>query len=187
MLDRARVPASRCRALAVVASFVSAGAVAGCAPEEVMPPPWCDREGSGVIVAQSVPTASWIPCLTELPKGWSVSSVAIDQRGTEILLDSDRAGDNAARLRLTMSCDVAGAVRSPSEHPGTERFDEIERLTPSFLAERHYVFPGGCVSWRFGFVAGASATESVAIGETLELVSRQDLNDALRDFVDAEL
>ena len=44
------------------------------------------------------------------------------------------------------------------------------------------------MSWSFDFDDDASATESVAIGETLGLVSREALNDSLREtFIDEEI
>ena len=162
--------------------------VAGCAVDRALPAPRCADGGSALIVAQSVPTASQIPCLESLPDGWLVASVSIDHDGTVVRLDSDRAGDDAATLRLEAECDVSNAVSSVTEFPTVARFDRIDRLEPGFRAARYYVFPGGCVSWSFDFDDDASATESVAIGETLGLVSREALNDSLREtFIDEEI
>ena len=47
---------------------------------------------------------------------------------------------------------------------------------------------GGCVSWHFDFDSGTSATQAVAVGESLLLVSRVDLNESIRrEFLDEEL
>ena len=76
----------------------------------------------------------------------------------------------------------------PSNHPPAERFDDIERLQPGFKASVFYRFDGGCVSWFFDFDDGASATESVALEDTLTLIDRQDFNDQLREtFIDEDL
>lgn len=176
----------RTRRLAL-ALTVSVAAVA-CSVEQVMPAPDCAEGGSALIVAQSVPSASLVPCLESLPEGWVVATVRIDQDGTRVALDSDRAGVGAAVLRLEAECDTAGAVSSPSELEGAERFDLIERVDPSFRASRFYRFPGGCVWWSFDFDRDASATESVAIGEVLGLVPRDALNENIREtFIDEEL
>lgn len=163
-------------------------ATSACAVDQVMPAPSCEEGASGLIVAQSVPTASQVPCLAPMPAGWTVASVRIDQDHTEIRFDSDRAGDDAATLRLDAECDPSDAVSAPSDLPPAERFDQILRLAPGFRAARYYVFEGGCVTWRFAFDGDTSATESVAIGEILSLVPRAELNRGIREtFVDEEL
>lgn len=160
----------------------------GCAQDRAMPAPNCADGGSALITAQSVPTASWIPCLDRLPDGWVVASVSVDQDGTRVTLDSDRAGDDAATLRFATACDISNAVPGAAEFPTVARYDRIDRLQPGFRASRFYVFPGGCVWWSFDFDNDASATESVAIGETLELVEREVLNDGLREtFIDEDI
>jgi hypothetical protein len=174
------------RALAVI-GLVPVVAM-GCAVDEALPAPRCTDGGSALIAAQSVPTASQIPCLAPLPDGWLVASVGIDQDGTVVRLDSDRAGDDAATLRLEAECDISNAVSAVTEFPTVARYDRIDRLEPGFRASRFYVFPGGCVWWSFDFDNDASATESVAIGETLELISRDEFNDSLREtFIDEDI
>lgn len=174
-----------CVLLAIVALAPVVGA---CAVEQALPTPSCTDGGSVLIAAQSVPTASQIVCLDRLPDGWEVGSVSVNQDGTIVRLDSDRAGDDAATLRLQADCDVSDAVSMPSELTAAARYDQIDRLEPGFRASRYYVFPGGCVSWTFDFDDGASATESVAIGDALTLVSRRSFNDSFRDtFVDEDI
>ena len=176
------------RAPAVVTLCLLLGSAGACAVEEVLPAPRCDDGGSALIVAQSVPSATQIPCLERLPDGWAVASVTVGETGTVVRLDSDRAGDTAATLRFDAECDVSRAVTAPSELDAATRYDQIDRLEPGFRASRYYVFPGGCVSWEFDFDNDASATESVAIGDTLSLISRQLFNDNLREtFIDEEI
>ena len=122
------------------------------------------------------------------PEGWSFTTVSIDQHGTTVHLDSDRAGAGAATLRFREECDLGPAVPVPSDLDGADRFDDIERLQPNFRARIHYRFDGGCVSWRFDFDRDASATESVALEGALALVSRELLNANIREtFIDEEL
>ncbi len=162
--------------------------VAGCSIEETLPLPRCADAGSGLIVAQSVPDAELVPCLGPLPAGWSVGRVHVDQSGTDIWLDSDRAGSGAAVLRYATACDLGDAVDVPSDQPGASRFELIERVTPGFRGERSYTFPGGCVWWRFDFDDGAPAGLSVQLDNTLTLIRRSDINEELREtFIDEEL
>lgn len=175
------------RRLAALA-LVLGGAAAGCSLEDALPPPDCEQGESGLIVAQSVPGAELIPCLGPLPTGWEASSVTIDQGGTEILFDSDRAGTGAARLEYRASCDRGEAVAVPSDQEGADTFEYVERLRPGFRADRLYVFPGGCVRWRFDFDAEASAVLSIELQDRLTLISRDALNASIREsFIDEEL
>jgi len=178
----------RRRWVMAVLLLVAPVVTASCSVQHTLPPPYCQREGSGLIVAQSVPTASQIPCLDDLPAGWTYDSIVIDERHTAITLDSDRVGAGAAVLRLEERCDTSAAVSSPSGQPAAERFDEIERLRPGLRARQYYVFPGGCVWWTFDFDSGTSATAAVAVDDALVLVPRADLDAAIREsFVDAGL
>lgn len=178
----------RLRMLAVVGVSLAWSVTAGCSPVDVLPAPSCEGGASNLIVAQSVPTATQVPCLERLPDGWSVAAVRVNDDGSEIRLDSDRAGEGAAVLRYDRACAYDPATQSPSELPPALRYDEIEQLEPGFRATRFYVFAGGCVSWRFDFDDGASATESVAIGDALGLVSREALNRSIREsFIDEEV
>src|SRR6266540_4376307 len=60
--------------------------------------------------AQSVPSASMIPCLRSDQEGWTVVNVAVNAGRSVVTLDHDRAGASAVVARLTATCDPAGAV-----------------------------------------------------------------------------
>ncbi|MCP4960511.1 MAG: hypothetical protein GY925_14740 [Actinomycetia bacterium] len=162
--------------------------VASCSIEQAVPLPYCQGNGSGLIAAQSVPGADLVPCFDSLPEGWETESVKIDQSGTVIRFDSDRAGDGAAVFRFAAECDPGPADSTPSEYGGAERFDEIEQIDPAFRARRYYTFEGGCVWWEFEFAEDASARLSSALGSHLVLLSRDSINDNISEtFIDAEL
>lgn len=159
-----------------------------CSVERALPAPDCVRGESGLIVAQSVPGAELVPCLTTLPVGWSVDTVSITEDGTAIVFDSDRAGDNAARLRYDTACEPGDAVSIPSGMAGVLAFEYIERLEPGFRGSRFFRFDGGCVWWRFDFDVGVSAALSIELGNALTLLSRDAINDSIREsFIDEEL
>ncbi|MGI9594615.1 MAG: hypothetical protein ACR2QK_00565 [Acidimicrobiales bacterium] len=159
-----------------------------CSVEETMPISDCRSGGSAFIVAQSVSTAELIPCFDPLPDGWEVDTVQINQDGTVMKLDSDRAGLGSAQLHFTEICDPGEAVPVPSEQEGAEAFEFVEQLTPGFRAERYYLFPGGCVRWEFDFATGVSATHSVELQERLTLFTRQFLNASMAEnFIAEEL
>ena len=178
----------RCLRLVMVLAVSFALAASACSVEEVLPLPNCATGESALIVAQSVPTAEWVPCLESLPPGWEKSTVNINEDGTVITFDSDRAGSNAAVARFFESCDLGEAVQVRSEHQSAERFEFIERVTPGFRARRFYVFEGGCTTWEFDFDDGAPAALSIELVDAVTLYSRADLNEKLRaSFIDKEL
>lgn len=159
-----------------------------CALEEVLPAPSCVDGDTLILTAQSVPTADLVPCFEPFPAGWDVVSVEIDQDGTMVRFDSDRAGEEAAMFRYIQSCDVREAVTAPSEFDHAARFELVERVDPSFGAQRFYVFDGGCAWWDFDFDEGATAALAVELGDRLVLVSRAELSESVREtFIDEDL
>lgn len=179
----------RLRTGAIVGSVVLLGSAAGaCSVENTQPMPSCQTDGTANIGAQSVPTATLIPCLDPLPAGWEADHVRIDQDGMVVRFDSDRAGDDAAIFHFTETCDIGDAVSSPSEQEGAERFEHVDRIEPAFRAQRYYVFEGGCIWWEFDFDADATAALAIDLGDRLQTITRDALNEIVRDsFIDVEL
>jgi tRNA A-37 threonylcarbamoyl transferase component Bud32/membrane-associated phospholipid phosphatase len=131
------------------------------------------------LMAQSVPSASLIPCLQLVPADWTVAKVAVNNGRSVITLDHNRAGGAAMVVRLTASCDLAGATEVTSEQAGARRYLRIDRTRTEFSAIRAYTFPGGCVTQRFRG-AGPSAfrlsdTASIEFG----FITREQLRQAL--------
>src|SRR4029453_16628768 len=58
--------------------------------------------------AQSVPSASLVPCVRSMVVGWRVASVTVNPGRTVITLDHDRAGPGAMVVRLTAACTPTG-------------------------------------------------------------------------------
>lgn len=165
-------------------------AASACSVEEQIGAPSCFGDGPVLIVAQSVPGASLIPCLDSLPAGWVVASTVIDQDGSVVRFDSDRAGAGAARLSYAETCEIGDAVPQLNDIADVEAelYRRPERMTPGFREQKYYVFSGGCVWWEFDFDDDVSSTLSVELGSRLQLVSREALNENIREsFIDEEL
>jgi hypothetical protein len=149
-------PARACRRLAV-AAVVLAGTVvvSGCAasPYQRVSCTSHSRQSVFVLVAQAVPSATLMPCANPLPGGWSVGGFEVQSGLARIWLDSDRAGAHAAEIRLTRSCDVAGATQLP---PASRGWPPVQRYEPRAAQQppatvRYYLFTGGCVTYRLDF------------------------------------
>jgi hypothetical protein len=139
--------------------------------------PNCDTGHSMILSAQAVPSAATLPCIAALPSGWSVSGADIASGHAKFWLDSDRAGPGAVTVTLTAACDTSGAQQIPSDRPGMRRFEHPLSLVPQFSDLRYYTFPGGCVTYRFKFVSGASPVLAGAADSALSFQPRSVLVD----------
>jgi len=169
---------------------LAAAALTGCTGEPttaIAEPPLCttgdDDAGNGVILmAQSVPTAIWVPCIrSALPLGWGFSYLEARNGVARFWLDSDRDGTKAVEVRLTPSCDTAGATRIPSDREGMERLERVARMSPTYVGERFYLFDGGCLMVGFA-LRGESPGEALALAsQVVGVVAREDLEAQVRE------
>jgi tRNA A-37 threonylcarbamoyl transferase component Bud32/membrane-associated phospholipid phosphatase len=118
----------------------------------------CEPHEPLLLMAQSVPTASLVPCIEILPAGWTLDRVLVSNDRSQYTLTSDRGG--VLVTELTVSCDLAGAVELTSERPGARRYVRVERNAAGVAMTRAYTFPGGCVTQRL--VAPEASREQLA-------------------------
>ena len=135
----------------------------------------CDVNDTGlVLAAQSVPSATLLPCVQTLPVGWTFGGSDVRNGLDRFWLDSDRAGIHAVEVSLTRSCNVSSAVEvapAPDE-AGTKRYEQPISLPPYFEADRYYTFPGGCVTYWYRFQTGAASTLVFEADEALSFLPR---------------
>ena len=128
-----------------------------------------------VLAAQAVPSATVLPCVSDLPAGWSFSgSETIDGR-FRFWLDSDRAGIHAVQVTLVRDCDTSDAVEvtPDADEVGTRRYERPLRLPPGFAADRYYTFPGGCVDVAFRFQGRADPALVLQANQALSFRPRE--------------
>ena len=113
--------------------------------------PGCRNTETLVLMAQSVPTAKRVPCIDNMPAGWSFETIDVRNGRSFFALDSDRAGDRALRVTLLPSCEVSGATEIVTDEPGTRRYERVESVLRQYRGVRIYLFDGGCVTYRFDF------------------------------------
>ncbi len=138
-------------AVAVVAGSV---VVSGCAASQYQQASCSgmSRQSIFLLEAQAVPSATLIPCILPLPGGWSYGGSQVRSGLARFWLNSDRAGTHAAEVRLTRTCDVAGATQLPPGSGGAPvRRYEAPAARPPTATVRYYLFTGGCVRYRFAF------------------------------------
>jgi hypothetical protein len=137
------------------------------------------------LMAQSVPSASLVPCVQLVPVDWKTANVAVNNGRSVITLD--RAGKAAMRVELTASCDLAGATEVASAQPGARRYWRVDREFPEFAATRAYAFSGGCVTERFTVPAASGQRLATETSSVFGFATRQELDRALRQRSDGRL
>ena len=128
-----------------------------------------------ILSAQAVPSSRLLPCIADLPSGWTVERADIASGQSVFWLDSDQAGPRAVTVSLTAGCDTSGAVRIPSDQAGAQRFERPLSLQPRFTLTRMYTFDGGCVTYRFSFVPGAAPLLALPVDTAVAFEPRAGL------------
>jgi hypothetical protein len=131
------------------------------------------------LMAQSVPSALLIPCLQYVSVDWTVAKVAVNNGRSMITLDHDRGGRAAMVVRLSASCDLAGATEVTSEQAGARRYLRVDRNSTEFSATRAYTFPGGCVTQHFRAAGPSALRLSDTASTEFGFITRQELRQAL--------
>jgi tRNA A-37 threonylcarbamoyl transferase component Bud32/membrane-associated phospholipid phosphatase len=131
------------------------------------------------LLAQSVPSASLVPCLGSLPVGWMVGTVTVNDGRSVLSLDHDRAGRNVLAIRLTATCDIRGATPVNSDQPQVRSYQRTQSLTPTLSVTRLDRFPGGCVTAQAAVPAANQAEVTSQLATILHYTTRQALQQAL--------
>jgi tRNA A-37 threonylcarbamoyl transferase component Bud32 len=129
--------------------------------------------------AQSVPSASLVPCVRSLPVGWTVANVAVNDGRSTLTMNHDRAGDRALVVRLAATCDPSGAMEGPPPTPGMRHYQRIEPSTGEFTATWYDQFPGGCVTSRLHLTFDPNGEFAAQAPAVLGFTTREALRRAL--------
>ena len=138
------------------------------------------------IIAQSVPGASYLPCIRELPQGWRASGFDVHRGGTSFRLSSDRSPGAPVSVRLSARCPAGGGTVAPSRAPGVLSYTRLVSIRPRFAGTLLDIFPGGCVSYAFSFALGPHIALMEQLKSAVGLYSRQQLRLVLRHELGVE-
>jgi tRNA A-37 threonylcarbamoyl transferase component Bud32/membrane-associated phospholipid phosphatase len=140
------------------------------------------------LMAQSVPSASLVPCVQLMPVGWTVAEVAVNNGRSVITVDHDRAGEAAVVVELTAAaCDLAGAKEVTSELRQARRYWRVDSNAPVFAATRLYDFSWGCVTARLTVPAASGQQLTTETSSAFGFTTRQELRRALSRRSDGRL
>jgi hypothetical protein len=168
--------ARRWRAAALAGAVAAAG---GCADAQAAMPR-CEPGQRLGIVAQSAPGAAYLPCVTELPPGWTFESFEVDDDGTRFSLRSDRA-DRAVEVELVPACDVGPALPVTPRDEGVRTYLALESVSSRYAGRFYDVFADGCVVYDFDFARGPHIALVDEFQQAVQLYPRRQLRQELRD------
>jgi hypothetical protein len=164
-MTEARRTVGSVAAVMVLSALASCSGQAGDASEANCP---IEDSELFVLMAQSVPSATLLPCIAALPAGWTYGGSDVDDDLARFWLDSDRGGIHAVEVSLAPSCRIEGAVdvtNSTTEGGVRVYLDEFD-LHP-FSANKYFVFLGGCVTYRYRFGPDAEPTLALEADEAV--------------------
>jgi NAD(P)-dependent dehydrogenase (short-subunit alcohol dehydrogenase family) len=99
------------------------------------------------------------------------------------------AGAKATQRFLAAYAALGTVTRVPSDHPGTRRYQEVISIESGrrYQGAVHYLFPGGCVTYRLDFRSDEQARPLGEVLLALGFVPRDALRQTLDDFTGGDL
>ena len=162
-------------------------ALPACSSAVASAGPDCGAVERVALVAQSVPSASWVPCLGELPAGWRTTAFDARDGRTRLRLLSDRSGGRPVDVVLQARCDVDGATPVAPRAEGVRNYLRLRSVAPTYAGSAYDVFPGGCVRYEFAFPRGPHIPLLDELAGAVRLVPRRELRLDVSEEVGVEL
>jgi hypothetical protein len=176
------------RRAAVLVAVAAAVLTVGCSPSigdpvRILPctPSARELDERMVLMAQSVPTASAVPCVRAKLDDWLLDD--LDSWDGRTRIEFSRLIDEfALTIELTRTCDPGTASETATDQPGTQRFDQRIRTGSALRDRRFYLLPGACVTYEFKLTGTGAEKAAGEISRALGLVSRDQLADQVRRY-----
>lgn len=149
--------------------------------------PAADASGMQVLLAQSVPTATAVPCLRSQVGDWIVTRFEVQDGRARIDFTYRYGHDDSATPELTPECQVGEAREVAGGIDGTRQYRREVRAPDRYADEIFYVYPGGCTSLRFHLSGSGAALRGGELASALGFVTRYQLDRQIRDASDGQL
>jgi hypothetical protein len=154
----------------VAVALVALGASA-CASQENAQP-ICGSGSPTVLMAESVPSASLIPCVRALPGGWTYRAFEADDTGSTFSLQESDLGA-VLEVRFTAGCEPTGQPKPVSGFPTVKEYRTVQAGGASTVW--FATFPGGCARTEATFPSPPSSSDLTTIYGALSFIPRSDL------------
>jgi hypothetical protein len=164
---------SHCAMLAACLAVILG--VSSCSLTTAAEVPRCGSIERVALIAQSVPSTSYVPCISALQPGWRGTGLHVHKGYTRFTLRSDRNPDHPVHVLLSASCTVGAATPIAPRTPGGRTYLQLRGIDPRYTGTMYDVFPGGCVSYSFDFERGPHIALMSQLASTVGFVPRQQL------------
>jgi hypothetical protein len=145
----------------VTAVSLLALAATGCSRVSEHRDPRCEPDSPTVLIAESVQTASLIPCVRSLPAGWGYGLFQATDHDARFRIETAAGPAAGVDVELVASCPPPTETASPDPtEPGTTVEKAVEQDTP-YRATWTYRFEGGCVAYRIALAGEARAADLI--------------------------
>ena len=171
---------------ALAAALLAVPMLSGCSVT-TRPAPNCASWERLGLIAQSVPSAGYLPCIVSLAPGWKSSGLVVRDGATTFSLLSDRAQGRAVDVTFRRTCTTAGATPIPPRTTGGRSLLRLRSIEPRYAGTMFDVFPGGCVTYRFDFDRDSHIALIAELEQAVGFVSRDALRLELHRRFDIEL
>ena len=131
------------------------------------------------LLAQSVPSASSVPCVRSLPAGWTLGHVTVISGRSTVTFDHDRAGVGAMVAAFTARCDPGAAVPAGRDATGMRSYQRVETSAKRVAITRFDVLPRGCLTTHLVAPPDQQARLAAEIPQLLDFTTRQRLERTL--------
>jgi hypothetical protein len=136
------------------------------------------------LMAQSVPSASLVPCVSSPPAGWRLVNISEGPRPSAArngwsMFTLRKYLIGSLVVRLSATCDTTGAIQQPSDQPGTQRYERTDQRGSGPAATWYTVFPGGCVTAQLDWTSAADIGFVAEARFIIDFTTRQALQQAL--------
>ncbi len=149
--------------------------------------PRCTDAQRLALVAQSVPAASYLPCLVALPQGWTAGDATIRRGITQFRLYSDRSPGHPVLVTLSTGRPAHPGTPTTPRAIGVETYVRLAAISPRYAGSMVDTFPGGSVTYRFDFERGPHIALMEELSSAVSLRYRPDLERTFHQQLRVEL
>jgi len=159
------------RTLTVATLVALVAAVSACgAPENARP--ICRSDSPTILMAESVPSASLIPCIDSLPGGWAIDTFEADETHATFSLQQQDGG-GVLDVQLVSSCDATGRGVAVEGFPTVQRYrSEVDGGSGVMWIS---TFPGGCSRAELTFPAPPAQADVDRMERAISFFPRDQL------------
>lgn len=172
------------RAVAAATLALAASACGGDLPATA---PTCESFQILAIQAQALPDAQHVPCIHEVPFGWTVTTFEVEEGGASFHLSHAALGNDVVRVHLAEDC----VSPSSGERVAIAAGEDQERVTDQgpamYRAERFEAVEGACIVTEFDFDTEGWEDPFREVSGELATVARDELRQRLLDETDGVL